>query len=239
MDLCEINAAHQYPHPYNIARRDCLIEMMKTNPPQWVYADVGAGDQFITSAVMGLTSMAIHVVDHENVIKTNQPICFYTDVSQIAPKSIDCLLLLDVLEHTKEPHRLIQDCWKAMAYGGYMLITVPAHPFLFGRHDRGLGHYRRYTSGLLKLMMLNNGLAVVEGFPFFVSLFMVRCIQKLIERIWTSEKPYSNYWPFPPAHWITRILVSLLAFDFKVCRWLAWHGIRLPGLSLCYLCQKA
>lgn len=236
MDLKEINHANQFPHPHDIARRDCLVDMLRGNPRQWVYADVGCGDQYITEAVTELTQMSVHVVDSVNVRGGR---IFHSSVEYIDPKTINCLLLLDVLEHTDQPYRLMSQCLDTLADGGAMLITVPAYQFLWSRHDEALGHYRRYTAKSLKHMLDRfDGIQVEEHFYFFTSLLPIRYFQVLFEVPDRPSKPYSNYWPWPENHWITSIFTAVLAIDFKLNRILGQVGIRPPGLSLCFLCRK-
>ncbi|MGA2435845.1 MAG: methyltransferase type 12, partial [Bryobacteraceae bacterium] len=37
-----------------------------------------------------------------------------------------------------------------LALGGAIVVLGPAHPFLFGRFDTAVGHYRRYTKRALR-----------------------------------------------------------------------------------------
>ena len=79
---------------------------------------------------------------------------------------------------------------------------------------------------------------MVEHFYFFSSLLPLRLAQMVKDWIIPSDGLYSNYWPWPSHFWITDILTAVLAIDFKLNRALAQMGVRLPGLSLCYLCRK-
>lgn len=65
--------------------------------------------------------------------------------------------------------------------GGYILIEVPALPFLYSVHDEVLGHYRRYTKKILReainpelyetvRMWYNDPIGVVGSFVFFKML---------------------------------------------------------------------
>jgi SAM-dependent methyltransferase len=55
------------------------------------------------------------------------------------------VLLLDVLEHVEEDFSFVSSLLSAMQPGAFLLITAPADPLLWGEHDRGFAHYRRYT----------------------------------------------------------------------------------------------
>ena len=57
----------------------------------------------------------------------------------------DACLVMDVLEHVEDDRRLLADVLGLCRAGGYTLLTVPAGPSLWSRHDEVHGHYRRYT----------------------------------------------------------------------------------------------
>lgn len=76
-----------------------------------------------------------------------------------APQSIpdeicraDALLLLDVLEHVEHDVPFVQELVRAMKPGAYLFIMVPADLALWSPHDKGFGHFRRYTLESLRLL---------------------------------------------------------------------------------------
>jgi SAM-dependent methyltransferase len=84
---------------------------------------------------------------------------------------IDGVVLMDVLEHIDADGAFLQDIVAALKPRGVVLITVPAHRFLWTRHDEVLGHVRRYSAR--ELRRLWSELPVVERFfsPFNCFLF--------------------------------------------------------------------
>lgn len=54
------------------------------------------------------------------------------------------VLLSDVLEHVEDDADLLRRAVLALPPGGHAVITVPADPTLWSRHDDAFGHYRRY-----------------------------------------------------------------------------------------------
>lgn len=59
--------------------------------------------------------------------------------------AFDLVCLLDVLEHLDDEQAALDEAWRALAAGGHLIATVPAHPFLYSSHDRAQEHRRRYT----------------------------------------------------------------------------------------------
>ena len=59
-------------------------------------------------------------------------------------------MLLDVLEHLADPVAVLRNAYEILEPGGGVVATVPAYPWLFGKWDEQLGHYRRYTAEELR-----------------------------------------------------------------------------------------
>ena len=53
--------------------------------------------------------------------------------------------LFDVLEHIDDDQSVLEALFRSLAPGGVLVITVPAHPFLFDEMDELAHHRRRYT----------------------------------------------------------------------------------------------
>ena len=67
-------------------------------------------------------------------------------------------MLMDVIEHLPDDFEAVSGWLSALPVGANLLITVPADPRLWSRHDEVFGHYRRYT--LPRLARVWEGLPV-------------------------------------------------------------------------------
>jgi hypothetical protein len=62
-----------------------------------------------------------------------------------ASERFTTILYIDVLEHIEDD---VSELARASAHldaGGYLIVLVPAHQFLFSAFDAAIGHYRRYN----------------------------------------------------------------------------------------------
>jgi 2-polyprenyl-3-methyl-5-hydroxy-6-metoxy-1,4-benzoquinol methylase len=57
----------------------------------------------------------------------------------------DLVALLDVLEHVEEDRASLVSIAERLKPGGRILLTVPAHPWMWSAHDVVNHHKRRYT----------------------------------------------------------------------------------------------
>jgi SAM-dependent methyltransferase len=64
--------------------------------------------------------------------------------------SFDLVTCLDVIEHTDDDVDSLRELRRVTRPGGAALVTVPAYPRLWSRHDEVNGHRRRYTRRALR-----------------------------------------------------------------------------------------
>ncbi|MGQ0549332.1 MAG: methyltransferase domain-containing protein [Armatimonadota bacterium] len=79
--------------------------------------------------------------------------------------------MTDVLEHVPDDRRVVRECLRALKPGGMLLITVPALQWLYGEHDRALGHVRRYSRAGLRALLEECGFHV-ERITYFNTLLL-------------------------------------------------------------------
>jgi SAM-dependent methyltransferase len=81
----------------------------------------------------------------------------------------DLVALLDVLEHIADDRAALRGIAECLRPGGRILITVPAHPWLWSSHDEANHHFRRYTRKTLKAAIADSGLRL-DKLSYFNSL---------------------------------------------------------------------
>jgi SAM-dependent methyltransferase len=64
----------------------------------------------------------------------------------------DVILLADVLEHIEDDASFLRGIVESMRPGATLVITVPAHRWLWSAHDAALGHQRRYRLAELRTL---------------------------------------------------------------------------------------
>ena len=87
----------------------------------------------------------------------------------VAVGAYDLIAILDVLEHVEEDRAALVGMAGKLKPGGRILITVPAHPWMWSAHDVVNHHKRRYTRRTLRNVVAEAGLKV-ELLTWFTSL---------------------------------------------------------------------
>ncbi len=100
--------------------------------------------------------------------------------------SIKAIGLFDVLEHIERPEEILTEIKRVLRPSGLLIITVPAHNFLFSDFDLSIGHFRRYSRATLTKTLEESGLILDSIDYFFQALvipaFILRRIPYLLGR---------------------------------------------------------
>ncbi len=87
--------------------------------------------------------------------------------------SLPAIGVFDVLEHINDPLPMLREFSRVLQKDGLLLITVPAHQFLFSEYDSSIGHFRRYSVSQLSSSLSSAGFELVNArflFSFLVPL---------------------------------------------------------------------
>lgn len=86
-----------------------------------------------------------------------------SDIGKVNPGSYDVVYALNVLEHIKNDHEIIENLAKLLKKNGRLLIYVPAFDVLFSSMDKKVEHYRRYRKQSLVRNVEASGLQIVAA----------------------------------------------------------------------------
>lgn len=191
-DLFQLHADLEEAHWWFLGRRDIMRRIVRWALPPGgsLIVDVGCG----TGANIGSLSPDYKCVgvdpSAEGIRLAAERFPGVSFVRGQAPEDIqahvegaDLFLMMDVLEHVPDDFRLLSSILALAKPGAQVLITVPAHPYLWSEHDLRLHHYRRYE--LPRLRRLWRGLPVTERLAsyFNARLYPVARIARAVSRL--------------------------------------------------------
>jgi SAM-dependent methyltransferase len=103
------------------------------------------------------------------------------------PQKFNLICLFDVLEHVDDDVGSLRAIRELLAPDGVLLLTVPAHPWLWSQHDKQLHHKRRYTSASLRAHAASAGMRIQRFSYFNTFLFPLAAAARIIDRIRGGE----------------------------------------------------
>ena len=136
----------------------------------------------------------------------------------------DLITILDVLEHVEDDRAALRSMAAKLKPGGKILITVPAHPWMWSAHDVVNHHKRRYTRRTLRTALTDAGLRV-EMLGWFNSLlFPLAAAARLAGRLTGKEDSDDKLPPAP----VNRLFEAVFGLE----RYAVGRLPLPPGVSL-------
>ena len=106
--------------------------------------------------------------------------------------SIKAIGLFDVLEHLEQPEKILQEIKRVLQPNGVLIITVPAHNFLFSDFDTSIGHFRRYSRKALTSTLEDSGFFLDSLEFFFHSLVIPALILRRLPYLLGRRKNFAS-----------------------------------------------
>jgi len=112
-------------------------------------------------------------------------------------EKFNIVCLFDVIEHVKDDKTALKELQKLLLPDGIAIITVPAHPLLYGVHDKMHHHYRRYSTKALRKIIDESHMKTLKISHFNFLLFPALLITRIIDIILKPERSTGYSIPNP------------------------------------------
>lgn len=224
---------------WHVAKRKLVTRLLKKHcppPGRLVEGGVGSGRNLVEFSELGYDVTGFDLMPESVTHVRNRGIedVRVHDLGQpwpVEPKSIRAVVLLDVLEHVEFPIEVLKHVYDSLADDGAVVITVPAHPWLYSRWDEQLGHFRRYTVKEFRSHASQAGFRV-QWLNYWNSFTLPAAIAV---RGWEKLFPKREQPDFPEVSPLTnRALLTAAAAE----RWCGAHVSIPSGLSLAGVLRK-
>jgi SAM-dependent methyltransferase len=186
---------------WHVAKRQLVLDLLSRHAPapgRLIEGGVGSARNLLEFQAHGYDVAGLDIMPesvshaHERGLSDVQ----VHDLTQPWPfpnASADVVVLLDVLEHLPDPVSTLGHMHAVLRPGGRVILTVPAHQWLYGDWDAALGHYRRYRPSEVRRHATEAGFAVERlsywnGFTFPAAV-CVRSMEKLFPQHRSAEFP--------------------------------------------------
>lgn len=157
-------------------------------PRQGALVDIGAGAGGVT-ALLGWTPEELIAVEGSHDLLgtavSRHAILGVVALGEGLPfrdGSVSVASLLDVIEHLDDPRASLRQAGSALRDGGVLVVSVPAHDWLWSGADELLGHVRRYTRRRLRAELEASGFEIVAMSHVFSWLVAPVWVQRRLTR---------------------------------------------------------
>lgn len=182
-------------HFWHIGRKEIILDILKRHVPNIVgcrMLEIGCGNG---SVLAFLKLNGINIEGSDLFIeglrycrqRTDSVPLYQTDIMALPfHNDFDIIGLFDVLEHIDEDEKALLEIGQALKPRGKILLTVPAHKFLWSYFDESSAHKRRYGRKELITKLERNGFVIkkISYYVFFLfPLFLgIRVLSNVLWR---------------------------------------------------------
>ena len=149
------------------------------------------------------------------------------ELTGVEPGTYDLVAVLDVVEHVEDDVAALKAIASVLKPGGKILITVPAHQWMWSAHDVVNHHKRRYSKGTLTEALKKAGLGWKKLRWFNSLLFPAAVAARMAGRLTGKDDSDDS----PPS----RPLNAIFETVFRLERHLLGRVPMTPGLSIIVL----
>ncbi len=220
-------------HWWYRARREVLAQLIRRRvrpPPRARLLEIGCGtghnlamlSQFGTVDALEVDASARALAEKRLGRKVfDAPL---PELSGVPEQTYDMVAALDVVEHIEDDVATIDGIARRLRRGGRLLVTVPAHQWMWSAHDVVNHHKRRYSKRALKALITGSQLRL-EAIGYFNSLlFPVAVAERLAAKLRGKEEADLSLPPAPINQALERVFAAERALIGRVPL--------PPGLSL-------
>ncbi len=216
-------AAHEHKHWWFVGRRAYLDAVLRSlrlaSDCSMVEAGCGTGGNLYVLSGHGRLvafepdDLAIRLARQKHRDVTIQ-YGRLPDQVPYPPGAFHLVAALDVLEHVDDDRSALSTLVELARPGGFVLLTVPAHQFLWGKHDMRLHHRRRYTRSDIESLVGSVAAEKLRFEAFNTILAPVALVYRLIENVTGLSVGDQEQMP-------TTLVNAVLAYLFSLERHLA------------------
>ncbi len=192
-------AAAGKDHPIDLAsRNDAIRQVRNCIPnPKAVILEIGCSSGFLIKDLKSQFNEALVIgadVVKEPLYKLAKELpgvpLIRFDLLQcpLPDKSVDVLVMLNVMEHIEDDVTAFKNAFNLLRPGGTLVLEVPAGQYLYDSYDAQLNHFRRYSATELRAKLVASGFIVTRKSHLGFLLFPAFALVKLTNKILTQSK---------------------------------------------------
>jgi 2-polyprenyl-3-methyl-5-hydroxy-6-metoxy-1,4-benzoquinol methylase len=179
--------------------------------------DIGCGTGYVLGTLerggMKPTGCDMHQVWLDFARKRTTGELILGDANELPAGSYDSAILCDVIEHTTDDAAMLSVATRAVGPGGVVLVTVPAHQWLWTELDDISGHKRRYTRTQIEDLFRAQGYTQIRARYFNRLLLPVQALRKVMLRGQHDPDQIARTSLTLPPPWLNKIMGQCMGID--------------------------
>jgi 2-polyprenyl-3-methyl-5-hydroxy-6-metoxy-1,4-benzoquinol methylase len=189
LDVLNMSEEHHY---WSEVRRSLIRRIVKRYiQPPFEFLDIGCGNgsllralehAFPGSHATGVDGYLEALINCRKRTQTAKLVLqdLARDKWQEFNRTYNVVTLLDVLEHLDRPDSVLRHVHGLLKENGILIVSVPAHQWLWSERDVFLGHRKRYNKKTLTQLLQSSGYEVLHVSHLFSYLALPALLHRKI-----------------------------------------------------------
>lgn len=175
-----------------VARNRLLLQLISSFlPDQGKYLEIGCGTGYVLSAIRRHKPdwrIAATEVEKEGLVFAQDRVDRSVEFCQMDACDIpyrnefDMAGAFDVIEHINDEESALRELYQALKPGGFLVLSVPQHMFLWSKFDEIGCHFRRYEVGELEKKLEVLGFEIQRSTSFNALLLPLMILSRALNR---------------------------------------------------------
>ena len=200
-------------------RNDCITAVVKKfydGGNQEIF-DIGGGNGFVSLALANagyepiLVEPGIQGIANGKQRGLKNLVHASLEDIELKDGTVPAIGFFDVLEHVEDDRKFLTHVYRALKKGGLVFLTVPALTFLWSNDDVSAGHFRRYQTRSLELLLKSIGLEVIYSSYLFSGAVLPLFLLKSVPSFFGAKPRAADLQKIQRDHRSKGITKSLLA----------------------------
>lgn len=209
-------------HFWHIGRREIIFGALEkfANIKADKILEIGCGNgsvlNFLTKKGAHIDGGDIFLEGLKFCKEENSAVCLYQIDILSLPflNNYDIIGIFDVLEHIENDSKALTEIFHALKPGGKLIITVPAHMYLWSDFDETSSHKRRYSNKDILNKLERSGFIVRRTSYFISILFPVLACMRIFRKIFPKKRRnIESSLELRTLPWVNILLLCVLRFE--------------------------
>lgn len=228
-------------HFWFLARKEQILNLFQQYIPiSAAILEIGAGTGNVSRALLKagyeISIAEIHLKGLQYALQYGVKNGYQFDLFDPPfAEHFDVIGMFDVLEHLDDDVEALRRVRDILRNRGRLILTVPAHNWLWCRDDRVAGHKRRYTKITLRRAAKAAGFRIVEVRYFFIFILPLLWLRHIVNKDngeMVQETEREQEIQINPL--VNKVLMGVSLLENKLCRFLP----NIMGGSLILVAEK-
>ena len=146
-------------------------------------------------------------------------ICTSLEELGLTSNAFDVVVAGDILQSVSDDLVTLRELRRVLKDGGWLCLTVPAYPFLWGEEDETRGHQRRYTASELRRQLNNCGFEISRVSYFVACGFLPSVVERVSKNIFSKSIARRSLGAVTP-NWANGAMVRVLDAERHLIRYI-------------------